>query len=119
MLDREYELASRSLRVKISAVVLLYNEEEVIDEFSERLLKSLRTLPLDYEVIFVVEGTDRTLEKVKNLAQADPRIRIDYNEKGLDWGRAIKKGLGLVDPESSYVLTIDSDLNHDRRRLSD
>jgi len=117
MLDREYGSASRSLRVKLSAVVMLYNEEEVIDEFSERLLKSLRELPLDYEVIFVVEGTDRTLEKVKNLAQADPRIKIDYDEKRLGLGKAMKKGLGLVDPESNYVLTIDSDLNHDPEEI--
>ena len=53
--------------MKLSAVIMLYNEQEVIDEFSERLLKSLRALPLDYEVIFVIEGTDGTLEKVKNL----------------------------------------------------
>src|SRR5437773_9603256 len=98
--------------MKISAVVLLYNEEEVIDEFSERLLKSLRALPLDYEVIFVVEGTDRTLEKVKNLAQADPRIKTDYDEKRLGLGKAMKKGLGLVDPESSCHLTTESGLNH-------
>src|SRR5213594_3708974 len=117
MHERDYELASRSLRVKLSAVVMLYNEEEVIDEFSERLLKSLRTLPLDYEVIFVVEGTDMTLEKVKNLSNADPRIKIDYDEKRLGLGKAMKKGLGLVDPESSYVLTIDSDLNHDPEEI--
>ena len=61
--------------MKISAVIMLYNEEEVIDEFSERLLKSLRALPLDYEVIFVVEGTDRTLEKVKKLG-GRRRIRL-------------------------------------------
>src|SRR5436189_4946327 len=96
MLDREYGSASRSLRVKLSAVVMLYNEEDVIDEFSERRLKSPRALPLDYEVIFVVEGTDRTLEKVKNLAQADARIKIDYNEKRRGLGKAMKKGLGPV-----------------------
>ena len=103
--------------MKISAVIMLYNEEEVIDEFSERLLKSLRALPLDYEVIFVVEGTDMTLEKVKNLSNADPRIKIDYNEERLGLGKAMKKGLRLVDPGSNYVLTIDSDLNHDPEEI--
>src|SRR5437763_15882122 len=99
--------------MKISAVVLLYNEEEVIDDFSERLLKSLRALPLDYEVIFVVEGTDRTLEKDKNLAQADPRITTDYHPKRLAPRKPTKKRLGLVHPEPNYVLTLDSDLTPD------
>jgi len=99
--------------MKISAVIMLYNEEEVIDEFSERLLKSLRKLPVEYEVNFVVEGTDGTLEKVKSLAKTDPRVKFDYHEKRLGLGKATKKGLGLVDPSSNLVLTMDSDLNHD------
>src|SRR5207247_10007071 len=103
--------------MKLSAVIMLYNEQEVIDEFSERLLISLRALPLDYEVIFVIEGTDGTLEKVKNLSNVDPRIKIDYTEKRLGLGKAMKKGLGLVDPGSNYVLTIDSDLNHDPEEI--
>ena len=103
--------------MKISAVIMLYNEEEVIDEFSERLLNSLRQLPVDYEVNFVVEGTDGTLEKVKNLAKSDPRVRFDYNEKRLGLGKATKKGLGLVDPKSNLVLTMDSDLNHDPEEI--
>ena len=99
--------------MKISAVIMLYNETEVIDEFSERLLKSLRALPMDYEVVFVVEGTDGTLEKVNSLSKQDSRIRVDYSEERLGFGKATKKGLGLVDPESNLVLTMDSDLNHD------
>jgi dolichol-phosphate mannosyltransferase len=103
--------------VKLSVVIMLYNEEEVIDEFSERLLKSIRRLPMDYEVNFVIEGTDGTLEKVKSLAKTDPRVRFDYNEKRLGLGKATKKGLGLVDPKSNLVLTMDSDLNHDPEEI--
>jgi len=104
--------------VKISVVIMLYNEEEVIDEFSERLLKSLRKLPVEYEVNFVVEGTDGTLERVKSLAKTDPRVKFDYNEKRLGLGMATKKGLGLVDPKSNLVLTMDSDLNHDPEEIA-
>ncbi len=97
---------------------MLYNEEEVIDEFSERLLKSLRELPMDYEVNFIVEGTDGTLEKVKGLAKSNPRIKVDYNENRLGLGKATKKGLGKVDPKSNLVLTMDSDLNHDPEEIT-
>ena len=103
--------------MKLSVVIMLYNEEEVIDEFSERLLRSLRQLPIEYEVNFVVEGTDGTLEKVKTLAKTDPRIKVNYNEKRLGLGKATKKGLGLVDQGSDLVLTMDSDLNHDPEEI--
>ena len=103
--------------LKLSVVIMLYNEEEVIDEFSERLLRSLRQLPIEYEVNFVVEGTDGTLEKVKTLAKTDPRIKVNYNEKRLGLGKATKKGLGLVDQGSDLVLTMDSDLNHDPEEI--
>src|SRR5438309_11058489 len=98
---------------------MLYNEEEVIDEFSERLLKSLRQLPVDYEVNFIVEGTDGTLEKVKSLAKTDPRIKVDYSENRLGLGKATNKELGKVDPKSIIVLTMDSDLNHDPEEITD
>ncbi|HEX4919346.1 MAG TPA: glycosyltransferase [Candidatus Bathyarchaeia archaeon] len=106
-----------SIVVKITAVISLYNEEEVIDEFSQRLLKSLRALPLDYEVIFVVEGSDGTLDKVNSLAKTDQRIKVDYNEKRLGLGIATKKGLGMVPSDSDLVLTMDSDLNHDPEEI--
>jgi len=103
--------------MKLSTVIMLYNEAEVFDEFSERLLRSLKALPLDYEVIFVVEGTDGTLNKVNGLAKSEPRIKVYYNEERLGLGKAMKKGLGEVDPKSNLVLTMDSDLNHDPQEI--
>jgi len=104
--------------VKISAVIPLYNEEEVIDEFSTRLIRSLQELGSDYEVIFIVEGTDATLEKVNQLSEENYRVRVEYNQKRLGLGRALKRGLELVDSSSNYVLTMDSDLNHDPEEIT-
>ena len=103
--------------MKISAVILLYNEEEVIDEFAERLIGSLDQLGLDYEIIFVVEGKDATLSKVLALSKENPRIRVEYSEERLGLGKAMKKGLSLVGSDSDYVLTMDADLNHDPEEI--
>jgi len=103
--------------LKISAVILLYNEEEVIDEFADRLIKSLGQLGLDYEIIFVVEGRDSTLSKVLALSKENPRIRVEYSEDRLGLGKAMKKGLSLVGSDSNYVLTMDADLNHDPEEI--
>jgi len=97
--------------LKVSAVVPVYNEEEVIDEFSTRLVNSLQGL-CDYEVIFVVEGNDSTRDKLNTLSNKDPHVKVDYQAKRLGLGRAMKRGMSLIDPSTNFVLTMDADLNH-------
>ena len=60
--------------MRISAVIPVYNEEEVIDEFSSRLVLALEKIDPDYEAIFIVEGTDATLEKLTALSKENPRL---------------------------------------------
>jgi dolichol-phosphate mannosyltransferase len=98
--------------VRISAVIPVYNEEEVIDEFSKRLIDSLDSLKTDYEIIFIVEGTDSTQRKLDQLSKDNSRIKVEYSSKRLGLGKATKKGLGLVSPIADYVLIMDADLNH-------
>jgi len=98
--------------LRISAVIPVYNEAEVIDEFSSRLASALDKIDPDYEAIFVVEGTDATLEKLTALSKENPRIRVHYSQERLGLGKAMKKGFGLIDENTEYVVTMDADLNH-------
>lgn len=98
--------------VMISAVIPVYNEQEVIDEFSTRLVESLEQIVPDYEIIFVVEGTDATEEKLSLLAKGNSRVKVHYCPKRLGLGPATKRGLELIDPHTDYVLIMDADLNH-------
>jgi dolichol-phosphate mannosyltransferase len=103
--------------LKTSAVIPVYNEEELIDEFSTRLVDALDKLG-DYEVIFVVEGNDGTQSKLNQLAMINPRIKVDYHEKRMGLGKAFKEGLFLVSDDSDFVLTMDADLNHHPEEIS-
>ena len=98
--------------LKISAVIPVYNEEEVIDEFSGRLLESLKETSDDYEIVFVVEGEDKTMEKLREFSSVNPNVKLDYNQKRLGLGKAMKRGLSLVSHGTDHVLTMDADLNH-------
>ncbi|HEY4657454.1 MAG TPA: glycosyltransferase [Candidatus Bathyarchaeia archaeon] len=98
--------------MKISAVIPVYNEEEVIDEFSGRLLESLKETADDYEIVFVVEGEDKTMEKLREFSSVNPNVKLDYNQRRLGLGKAMKRGLSLVSHRTDYVLTMDPDLNH-------
>ena len=100
------------MTLKISAVIPVYDEEEVIDEFSTRLIDCLRDLAVDYEVIFMVEGRDATFRKLSQLAVKNPRIQLEYSSKRLGLGKATKRGLEKVDHGADRVLIMDADLNH-------
>ncbi|HZY93444.1 MAG TPA: glycosyltransferase [Candidatus Bathyarchaeia archaeon] len=103
--------------MKISAVIPVYNEAEVIDEFSTRLISSLDEMKCDYEVIFIVEGTDETRQKLLNISSMNPRVKVEYSRRRLGLGKALKRGLQLVDSTADYVLTMDADLNHQPEEL--
>jgi dolichol-phosphate mannosyltransferase len=98
--------------LRISAVIPVYNEEEVIDEFSSRLISALQKIDPNYEAIFIVEGTDATLEKLTQLSKDNPRIRVHYSQERLGLGKAMKKGFELIQQNTEYVVTMDADLNH-------
>ncbi|MEK6807399.1 MAG: glycosyltransferase [Nanoarchaeota archaeon] len=95
--------------MKLSIVIPAYNEEKRIgktivsyhDYFS-------RHLP-DFEFIFVIEGTDDTINIVKACAERDKRIKYIYSEKKLGKGGAVIAGfriakgdlVGFVDADGS------------------
>ncbi len=110
--DKRNWTIQEMVSLKITAVIPVYNEEELVDEFSTRLVVSLASLTSDYEVIFIVEGDDDTLSKLNQLSERNPRVRTEYSAKRLGLGRAIKKGLGLVSTDTDLVLIMDADLNH-------
>src|SRR5260370_7224314 len=58
--------------LRISAVIPVYNEEEVIDEFSSRLVSALEKIDPDYEAIFIVEATYATLYKLTPQPKENP-----------------------------------------------
>jgi len=98
--------------LRISAVIPVYNEEEVIDEFSSRLVSALEKIDPDYEAVFIVEGTDATVQKLTALSKENPRIKVHYSQERMGLGKAMKKGFGLIDENTEYVVTMDADLNH-------
>ena len=62
---------------KLTVVVSVYNEEEILDLFWTELEKYVSAIDFDYEVIFVNDGsTDGSEEILRNLAKTTPKIKI-------------------------------------------
>ena len=61
----------------ISVVISFYNEEEVLPELIRRLQSVLKSLPVDYELIFVNDASsDRSLELLMEERKKDKNIKI-------------------------------------------
>lgn len=94
----------------LSVVVPVFNETEVIDSFYARLKKVVDSLnPISYEIIFVEDGSrDGSYQKLVNLADSDPNVRVIKFSRNFGHQLAITAGIDTA--KGDAVVVIDSDL---------
>ena len=63
-------------------------------------------------MIYVIDGTDGTVEIAQEFAAQRPEIRIIHNERPSGLGRAFVRGFQAIPDDADYVVTMDADLNH-------
>jgi glycosyltransferase involved in cell wall biosynthesis len=97
------------MSVKLSVVVPVLNEEQVINEFILQTQRAIMDLNISYEFIFVDDGsTDSTLKLLKELALTNPKIKVlefSYNH-----GKAFAVSAGIQHSVGEYILYMDPDL---------
>ncbi|MBC1457602.1 glycosyltransferase family 2 protein [Listeria newyorkensis] len=94
---------------KISVVIPLYNEEAVIEQTYQRLKNVMEQLALDYELLFVNDGSkDRTLAIVQVLSFADAHVKCLAFSRNFGHQVAITAGTDYANGDA--VIIIDADL---------
>lgn len=94
---------------KYSIVVPAYNEEANVATLYRRLKAVFEPLAESWELIFVNDGSrDRTLEELKKLAQADPRVK--YLDLSRNFGHQSALTAGLEHASGLAVISMDCDL---------
>ncbi|ARN80577.1 glycosyltransferase family 2 protein [Methylocystis bryophila] len=98
-------------RPLLSIVAPLYNEERNLRPLVLRLVPVLEGLGLPFEALFVDDGsTDGTLEALRELCAADPRLKaISFSR---NFGKEIAIAAGLDHARGAAVVVMDSDLQH-------
>ena len=106
------------MRSKLTVLIPMYNEEENVVITLQKVNDVLYSLNTDYEILVVNDGSkDRTLEKLKEQAQKNKKIRIVTYEKNKNIGSALR--IGFERAKGDYVITIDSDLSYDAKYIAD
>jgi len=99
--------------VDISVVIPVFNEEENIERLHGELVQSLSGLQqTEYEMLFVDDGsTDRSLERLKKIREADPAVKVISFRK--NFGQTAALSAGFDHAEGGIVITMDADLQND------
>lgn len=95
--------------MKISIVTTLYKSSPYVEEFYKRILNSIRKIGVQYEIIFVDDGSpDDSLSVVIELLKNDVNITVVELSRNFGHHKAMMTGLEYANGD--YVLMIDSDL---------
>jgi dolichol-phosphate mannosyltransferase len=99
--------------MKISVVIAAYNESGNIGPLTSRLVSTLTGLSQsDWELIYVIDGTDGTREIAETFAVDYPQIRILHNAQPSGLANAFRRGFEAVSDDADAIVTLDADLNH-------
>ncbi|MDX3532848.1 glycosyltransferase family 2 protein [Streptomyces sp. MB09-01] len=97
---------------KLSVVVPCYNEEAVIDSFDAEVRRVLDTLPVEYEICYVDDGSrDGTLGKLRKIA-AEHGDRTRFVSFSRNFGKEAGMLAGLREATGDAVVIMDADLQH-------
>ncbi len=88
----------------------MYNEEEGIKEAILRLLKSLKDLPDEWELIVINDGsTDNSLKIAEELAQTNGNVKIISYTQNRGRGYALRTGFKHA--KGDIIITTEADLS--------
>ena len=96
---------------KISVVIPMYYEEEVVDICYKRVVNNLKKLSdkYSYEIIFINDGSkDATLEILKKIASNDDNVKIISFSRNFGHQAAVTAGIRNV--TGDVVIIMDADL---------
>ena len=81
-------------RPDVSVVIPCYNEEENAAAICAAVIAQLEPLGLSFDVIFIDnDSTDRTVEIIRGLCEADPRVRLIVNTRNYGQMRSPTHGI--------------------------
>ena len=99
-------------KIDLSIVIPIYNERESVDRLYKELDKSLLKLGIDYEVIFIDDGSvDGTYNKLLEIHKKNSSYKIIRFRRNFGQTSAISAGFNYSNGDA--IITLDADLQND------
>ena len=96
----------------LSVVAPVFNEQDTIIPLFNELRAYLTPLGLDWEVVFVDDGsTDASLDRIRRLAADHPQV--SYLAFAANQGQSAAFAAGFQAARGEVIITIDADLQND------
>ena len=97
------------MKTDLSIIIPLYNESESLSELSSWIANVLDNSELDYEIIFIDDGsTDSSWEKIQSLQLDNKNIKgISFRR---NYGKSAALNVGFSCSLGEVVITMDADL---------
>jgi len=100
----------------VSVIIPLYNEAESLLELHHQLTHTLQKNGLDYEVIFVDDGsTDTSGDVVEELCQQDENCKLIQFRR--NYGKSAALAAGFQAASGNRIVTMDADLQDDPEEI--
>ena len=95
---------------KISLVIPMYYEEQVVEECYNRVTKVLKEIQdYEYEIIFINDGSkDNTLDILERIAKIDNNVKVISFSRNFEHQAAVTAGLKYV--TGDVIVIMDADL---------
>lgn len=100
----------------LSVVIPLHDEEENVGPLYHELREVFSTVTLDYEIVFVDDGSrDQTVHRLREAAAGDPRVVIV--ELRRNFGQTSAMAAGFDSARGRVIVPMDGDLQNDPRDI--
>lgn len=94
---------------EITVLVPVLDEEDSVVELTQRVREALTEMGRSFEIVFVDDGSqDATVERIRELHEADSRVKLVRFRR--NFGKAAAITAGVEHSRGAIVVTIDGDL---------
>lgn len=98
--------------IDISICVPIFNEEESVGPLVEAIVAALEPTGRSFEMVLVDDGsTDSTVERLREIAAAEPRLVVVCFQRNC--GQTAAMMAGIDHARGRYLATMDGDLQND------
>ena len=99
-------------KLYISLIIPCYNEGSTFEKSVEKIIKELRKLGRNWEIIFVEDkGQDKTKKSVEKFIKSIPNARAVFHRKNEGRGKSVADGIKIAKGEICGYLDVDLEVS--------